>query len=810
MTNMLENAQVSRRTFMKGSALAGLGAAAMGTGAVSLFGCSPSADGAKGGDAAATQAVEETTTWGHCAINCPGRCSLKFHVQDDEVAWVETYTSKDAGFDEVQPRACLRGRTYRRWLANPDRINYPMKRVGKRGEGKFEQISWDEAVDTIASELKRIIDEYGNESVYIPYATGVSSTTARSLPRFMNCIGGCLGSYGDYSAMQMEMIVPHTYGASGFSGSTLNAAEDAALILAFGTSPTETRQGGAVSHYDWVHLRETTKGKMIYIDPRMNDSVMGRSAEWQPINPGTDAALCSAIAHELIANDLVDKEFLDTYCVGYDEDTMPESAKGQSKSYKDYIMGTGYDMVEKTPEWAAPITGIPAERIKQLAADIAAAEAPFICQGWGPQRHTNGEDTSRAICMLPVLIGKIGLPGTNTGQREAEPPTYLVGSLPFENPIKTAIPVYQWINAVDHGKEMTATNAGIVGADKLNNDIKFLWNYAGNCITNQHGDINYTHDVLADESKLEFILVWDTVMTDSAKYADILLPDAMRSEQLNMQTQGYSEYYTAVVVGGPAQEAPGECRSSYDVCADIADKFGKKDAFTEGKTQEDWIKELYEAGAKADGNMPTWDEIKEQGVYKRPLEPAIGLVDFRTDPVKNPLSTPSGKIEIYSEQLAEIAATWELEEGDVINPIPVFTPGFQGYGSVTDEYPLYCTGFHHKSRTHSYFGFIPELEQVARQQLWINPADAESRGIASGDTVAVKSPAGEIRIEALVTPRIIPGTIGIPQGAWHKADMNGDRVDEGACVNTLTTYRPTPLAKGNGPAHSIIAQITKA
>ena len=185
-------------------------------------------------------------------------------------------------------------------------------------------------------------------------------------------------------------------------------------------------------------------------------------------------------------------------------------------------------------------------------------------------------------------------------------------------------------------------------------------------------------------------------------------------------------------------------------------------------------------------------------------------MDFRTDPVKNPLSTPSGKIEIYSEQLAEIAATWELEEGDVINPIPVFTPGFQGYGSVTDEYPLYCTGFHHKSRTHSSFGFIPELEQVARQQLWINPADAESRGIASGDTVAVKSPAGEIRIEALVTPRIIPGTIGIPQGAWHKADMNGDRVDEGACVNTLTTYRPTPLAKGNGPAHSIIAQITKA
>ena len=797
----MNESSVSRRTFVKGS-LAGL-ALAGAAGSTALYGCAPKDE--KGAASEGAGASTDQISWSQCNVNCGGNCVFQWHSQDGKIVYME---SDNTGDVDLQARACLRGRSMRRWINSPDRLTKPMKRVGKRGEGKFEQISWDEAVDTIASELKRIIDEYGNESVYIPYATGVSSTTARSLPRFMNCIGGCLGSYGDYSAMQMEMIVPHTYGASGFSGSTLNAAEDAALILAFGTSPTETRQGGAVSHYDWVHLRETTKGKMIYIDPRMNDSVMGRSAEWQPINPGTDAALCSAIAHELIANDLVDKEFLDTYCVGYDEDTMPESAKGQNKSYKDYIMGTGYDMVEKTAEWAAPITGIPAERIKQLAADIAAAEAPFICQGWGPQRHTNGEDTSRAICMLPVLIGKIGLPGTNTGQREAEPPTYLVGSLPFENPIKTAIPVYQWINAVDHGKEMTATNAGIVGADKLNNDIKFLWNYAGNCITNQHGDINYAHDILADESKCEFIVVWETAMTDSAKYADILLPDLFRFEQVSQIGTGGDNAY--MISGQPCTTPKFERKTLYDSLTLIADKMGVKEQFTEGKTQEDWIKELYEAGAKADGNMPTWDEIKAQGVYKRPLEPAIGLVDFRTDPVKNPLSTPSGKIEIYSEQLAEIAATWELEEGDVINPIPVFTPGFQGYGSVTDEYPLYCTGFHHKSRTHSSFGFIPELEQVARQQLWINPADAESRGIASGDTVAVKSPAGEIRIEALVTSRIIPGTIGIPQGAWHKADMNGDRVDEGACVNTLTTYRPTPLAKGNGPAHSIIAQITKA
>lgn len=808
---------LSRRTFVKGS-LAGVALA--GAAGSALYGCAPKAEETAKDGAAATS---DQIAWSQCNVNCGGNCVFQWHSRDGKIVYMESDNTGDA---DLQARACLRGRSMRRWINSPDRLLYPMKRVGKRGEGKFEQISWDEAIDTIASELKRVIDTYGNEAIYVNYATGMHSTTGRNpSKRLLSLLGGFINQGYDYSTHMMSAVMPYMFGSDKEKGSvyspydnvnasSFSEAERASdLVVMFGNSPAETRMGGANAVWDFAKVREAVNGrggKIINIDYRLNESASGHPDEWLPIRPGTDAALCSAIAHEWIANGQVNKEFLDKYCVGYDEDTMPESAKGQNKSYKDYIMGTGYDMVEKTPEWAAPITQISADKIRELAAAIAAAKAPFICQGWGSQRHTNGEDTARAISMLPILIGQLGLPGTNTGQREAEPPTYLVGSLPFKNPIKTAIPVYQWVNAVDHGKDMTATNAGIIGADKLGSDIKFLWNYAGNCITNQHGDINYTHEVLQDESKLEFILVWDTVMTDSAKYADILLPDAMRSEQLNMQTQGYSEYYTAVVVGGPAQEAPGECRTSYDVCADIADKFGKKDEYTEGRTQEEWIQHLYEEGAKADGKMPTWDEIKAQGIYKRALEPSIGLKDFRDDPAKNPLGTPSGKIEIYSEQLATIAATWELKEDEVINPIPVFTPGFQGYGSVTDEYPLYCSGFHHKSRTHSSFGFIPELEAVARQQLWINPMDADPRGIKDGDKVAVKSPAGEIRIEAKVTPRIVPGTIGIPQGAWHKANMSGDRVDEGACVNTLTTYKPTPLAKGNGPAHSIIAQVTKA
>ena len=377
---MARDCAISRRSFVATSGvLAGLAAA--GAASAPTF--------SKADDAAAAYEEGVTEVWGHCAINCPGRCALKFHVKDGEVLWVDTYSNPTNDLDDPQPRACLRGRSYRRWMNNPDRINYPMKRVEgtKRGDGQYEQISWDEALQTIAEKLKYTIDTYGNEAVYNNYATGVSATTARPINRLMNLLGGSLGYYGSYSTAEISWISPYMWGGS--PASSTSAAADADLVLMFGSSPVETRQGGAGSHHDWVRMRENAKGEVIIIDPRMSDSAMGHSAQWQPINPGTDAALCSAIAHELIVNDQVDHEFLDTYCVGFDETTMPESAKGQNKSYTDYIMGTGYDMVEKTPEWAAPICGISVERIRELADKIANAESLYVGQGWGPQRRAN-------------------------------------------------------------------------------------------------------------------------------------------------------------------------------------------------------------------------------------------------------------------------------------------------------------------------------------------------------------------------------------------------------------------------------------
>ena len=804
---MPEGTNVSRRTFLKGTgalgalALAGSGVAI----SDSMFGAGP---------VEAFADSEEKIVWSHCAINCPGRCALKFHVKDDEVVWVDTCTSADADFDDLQPRACLRGRSYRQWLANPDRLSYPMKRVGKRGEGKYERISWDEAIDTCVNKLKEVIDKYGNEAVYIPYATGVSATTARCFDRLLNTVGGYLNFYGDYSCAQAQAITPFSCGFTGFWGSTLAAAEDAKLILVFGSSPTETRQGGLVTHYDWVHLRERTGAKIYIVEPRMNDSLLGHSESWIPINPGTDAALVAGLAHELIVNDLVDIEFLHKYCHGYDDETMSPDFKGKNMSYKDYVMGTGYDKVEKTPEWASALTGIPADRITELAIELGTTKPVFITQGWGSQRRSNGEWTCWAIMALPALIGQIGLPGTNNGQREGRMNINLASMPALENPVTKSISCFTFTDAIEDATKMNAKNIGVRGGDKLEQSIKYIINYAGNCLTNQHGDVNHAHDVLSDESKCEFILGIDTVMCDSLKYSDIILPDLFRFEQVSQISTGSDHGY--MITGQPCTSPKFERKTAYEMATMMAEKLGTKDQFTEGKTEEEWVKECYELSRQGDPELPTWDEAVDMGVYVRRMPKFVVHADFREDPEKNPLMTASGKYELFSEALLGYTAGWEINEGDTLPgmktllPVPAYLPEFYGVESTTEEYPLLLSGFHYRGRTHSSWGCIESLKEANPQEAWINPIDAEARGIAQGDLIRVRNEFGIIELLAKVTPRVVPGTVAVSQGAWHDADMynDPDRVDHGGCINVLTTHRPSPLAKAN-PQHTNICQVEK-
>ena len=733
LVNAVTNTVLSRRSFLKWNAALG-GTAVLAKGGLSF--------GLERTDKAAARA-DEKIVWSACLVNCGSRCPLRLHVRDGVVVRVETDNTGDDEFGQHQVRCCVRGRSVRQRIYNPDRLKYPMKRVGKRGEGKFERITWEEAYDTIASELRRIIDEYGNEAVYINYATGaLGGTVAKSWPpgsspiaRLMNCLGGYLNHYGTYSSAQIARAMPFTYG-----GRNTNSIEDiinTKLVVMFGNNICETSMGGGGGKvFALQAMKERSGAKFILFDPRYSETAVSVVDEWIPIRPGTDAALVAAMAYVMITENLHDQEFLDKYCVGFDEDHMPEDVPA-GLSYKSYVMGDGEDGTPKTPEWAAKITGVPAETIVRVAREIALTKPCFVTQGLGPQRHANGEQNSRAIAMLPILTGNVGIHGGNTGSGESGYGIRVARFPTLDNPIKTSISVFTWYEAILRGPEMTALADGVQGADKLSAPLKFMWNYAGNTIVNQHSDSNATVKMLEDDSMCEMIVVIENHMTPSAKLADILLPDITNFEQ-NEITSGSAGNTGYAIALSKAIEPQFECRPIYEMCTEIAKRLGVEEEFTEGRTHDEWLEWVVEETRKDDPNFPDYETFREMGIYKvtNPGEPSVAFKAFREDPEANPLSTPSGKIEIFSKALYDIANTWELPEGDVITGIPIHVATWESFEDpLREKYPLQMIGHHYKARTHSTYHNVEWMRKAAPQEVWMNPIDAEERGLKLGDKV---------------------------------------------------------------------------
>ena len=756
----------------------------------------------------------EETKWCACVINCGQRCPVRCITKNGQVIRIETdNTSPDNPADPRQIRACQRGRSMRERIYSPDRLKYPMKRVGKRGEGKFERISWDEATDIIAKQWKRILDKYGPESVYWQYCSGQQSivSSRRAWQRLMNLNGGYLKYYGSYSNAQLQESFPLTYGSR--AASLPSEIANASLYVLFGNNFSSTRPSGSGKGYQIDAAMDRKRPRTIVIDPCYTDTAATHADQWIPIRPGTDAALVGALAYEFIRNGWIDQKFLDTYCVGFDAKTLPASAP-KGSDYRSYILGEGPDRTPKTPEWASRITGIPVETIKALAKELGTTKPVFVSQGWGPQRQANGEETARAIAMVPILLGQIGLPGTNSGEHEGNTPFPAVYLPVFKNPVKASIPVFMWTDAILRGTEMSRTTDGVKGVEKLSTNIKMIVNSGGNTLINQHGDSNWTHKILQDESKVEFIIVCDNMMTPSCRYADVLLPDTLGPETDDMATLGGSHGDTTVMLAiQKAVEPQFEQKSSFEICRLIAAKMGIEEKFTEGRSQFEWVKWCYEESRKKIPGLPDFETFWKQGMAKLwgVRKDPIALEAFRKDPVKNKLKTPSGKIEIYSEQLAKRVADWKLPKGDVISPIPVFWRSWEMPGdALQKKYPLQCFGFHGHGRIHSTFHNLPQLRSIHPDSVWINTIDAAQRKIKEGDLVEIFNDRGIVRLPARVTSRIMPGVVTMPQGAWYKpVEINGKRVDIGGNINTLTHHRPSPLAKGNAQ-HTILVDVRKA
>jgi anaerobic dimethyl sulfoxide reductase subunit A len=746
------------------------------------------------------------------AHNCGGRCLLIAHVENGRITRLDSDDRPDS-LAAPQLRACARGRAYLRRQYHPDRLLHPLKRAGRRGEGKFERISWEEALELVAGQMQRVKAQYGNEALFVPYGTGSynqlnGSHTAR---RLMNLFGGCLGIYNSYSWGAINIATPTVYGTL-VTGNQRQDWLNSRYILMWGWNPAEMRDGTNSDYF--VKLARENGARVVCIDPRHSLSAAALADEWIPIRPGTDAAMMSAMAYVMLTEGLYDAEFVRTHCVGWDAAQMPPGAE-EAESYSDYLLGRG-DGVPKTPEWAEAITAVPAATIARIAREYATLKPGVLYQGYGMQRRAYGEQVVRAGCVLAAISGNVGVPGgwaSGLGNQAPDGGPSWTLFPTGENPVKAKIPVFLWTEACLRGAELSSAE-GLTGAPGLKCDIKLIYAVATNCLINQHADVNRSAAILRDESKVEFLVVQDNFLTPTAQFADVVLPACTQFETWGVE-DGW-KYGDEVILQPKLVEPPGECKSDYRICAELAERLGFGKAYTEGRDEKAWVAWCLERFRETRfPDLPSLETFIEQnlGAYTKPVtQPAIAFADFRRDPQKYPLDTPSGKIEIFSKTL------YDMGRPDEIPAVPKYIPEWEnpfpegnraapgGGEAAAKRYPLQALGHHSLARVHSTHANNDWLQEAFPQRIFINPLDAAVRGISDGDLVRAWNERGELVLPARITPRILPGVVDIPQGAWWKPDLNG--VDWGGNINVLTSHRWTPLAFATAQ-HTIMVEVEK-
>ncbi|MFH0991164.1 MAG: DMSO/selenate family reductase complex A subunit [bacterium] len=749
-----------------------------------------------------TEPVEEKIVRVGCpAHNCGGRCLLVAHIRDGVITRLDTDDRPDT-IASPQLRACARGRAYLRRQYHSDRLQYPLKRMGKRGKGRFVRISWEEAIETVASEMMRVKEQYGNSAMFVPYGTGSynqinGSQTAR---RLMNCFGGCLGHHNSYSWSAINIATPLVYGTL-ITGNQRQDWLNSKYILMWGWNPAEMRDGTNSDYF--LKLARQNGARIVCIDPRHTLSAASLADEWIPIRPGTDVALMSAMAYVMITENLHDAGFIRTHCVGFDQSQMPPGTE-QEENYREYILGTR-DGTPKTPEWAERITAIPRETIARIAREYATIKPAVLYQGYGMQRRAYGEQVVRAGCILAAISGNVGIPGGWASGLALQAPDGGARWIMFPmgtNPVPASIPVFIWQEAVVRGKELGPEH-GLLGADHLDNNIKLIYAVASNCLVNQHANINRTVKVLQDESLVEFIVVQDNFLTSTASFADIVLPACTQFETWGIE-DGW-KYGDELILMPKLVEPLGESKSDYRICADIAARLGIGAAYTEGRDERAWISwilDQYRATQFPDA--PTLEEFERSniGIHAKPVsKPAIAFEQFREDPERYPLKTPSGKIEIFSKQL------YDRKNSEEIPALPKYIQEWESpFGPEGVLYPLQVISHHYLHRVHSTHDNVDWLEEAFPQRVFINTIDAEARRVHDGDEVKVFNHRGATVVRARVTNRIMPGVISIPQGAWWSPDESG--IDRRGSANVLTSDRWTPIACG--PAlHTVMAQVER-
>ncbi|MGN2614365.1 molybdopterin-dependent oxidoreductase [Aliivibrio fischeri] len=699
----------------------------------------------------------------------------------------------------------LIGRVY-----DKTRVKYPMVRASYlaapkgdtkphlRGKEPFVRVSWDTALSLVADAIQTTATEHGNEAIFSSSYGGWSHAGLMRPQvlqgRFFNLIGGQSTTTGDYSGGASQVILPHVIGdMEVYSPQTAWPViqENTEIFVLIGCDPWKNNriEFRVADHQMYSHWKQFAENdiQFISINPQQTRTDDELDAEWVKIVPNTDTALFLAMAQHVYVNDLHDTAYLARYTVGADK-------------YIDHLMGKN-DGIVKSPEWAAKITGIPAEDIQKMAIRFATSKTQFAA-GWSLQRADHGEMIHWAIINFAAMLGKIGKPGEGVGfswhygngGMPQSGKTLPIGLSQGKNPVSAICPASRISEMLmNPGKSFTRD-----GIEYTYPDIKMVYN-AGNNLLSHQQDTNELINALNE--KVETFVCQDPWWCASSRYADIVLPATSTLERNDLSSGGtYSndKIYAMRQVIKPY----GESLDDFEIFRKLAEIFNVEDKFTDGLAFDDILKRAYHASSAT----LSFDEFWKNGVALLPVPQEanqwVRHGDFYQDPDKHPLHTTSGKIELYCQDIANF---------DVKNcpPMPTFLEPFEYLGNAKPN-QVHVVSPHPYMRLHSQLANteVRKYESVqGRQYVLINDMDAQKHGIRSGQLVEIYNERGRVIAGAKVSDQIMPGVISLEEGAWLQFDSQG-RCNSGS-INVLTSSQAcSDLSQANS-ANTCLAYIQR-
>ncbi|MFF0813982.1 molybdopterin-dependent oxidoreductase [Rhodococcus sp. NPDC003318] len=701
----------------------------------------------------------------------------------------------------VRHRSRVAGPAIRRgWLENGPGPS------DRRGADEYVAVSWAELTDLLAGELRRVVDTHGNRAIfggsYGWSAPGRFHHAQSQVHRFLKMLGGYTRSEHSYSLGATGVIMPRVIGTHWklFARSTNwdVIARETDLMVCFGGVPlknTAVNDGGTSNHptRGALDALRDRGGQIVSISP-LRDDLHGE-ARWLAPRPGTDVAIMLALGHVLATEDLADRAFLDRYTTGYDK-------------FEDYLLGRT-DGVPKDPDWAAALSGLPADTIADLARRMAAGRT-LVTVTWSLQRVRHGEQAPWAGITLAAMLGQIGLPGGGFGHGYGSMNEPGLAPVPYplptlfqgQNPVSESIPVAAISDLLLNPGQRYDYN----GETRTFPDIRLVY-WAGGNPFHHHQDLGRLRRALA---RPDTIVVHDPYWTPMAKHADIVVPSTTALERDDLSCTRNDPLLVAMQAAVPRFA---DARDDYDTFTALAHRLGFGPQFTEGRTSGEWLEHLYEQWrgfVLADGgDAPDFDEFRARGHVRMRTEDDLTLLeDFRADPERNALRTPSGKIEIFSADIDGFGYD------DCAGHPTWYEPQEWLGGERAQQFPLHLIANQPKTRLHSQLdhGATSQGSKVqGREPIRLHPADAAARGIGAGDVVRVFNDRGACLAGAVLDEGLLPGVVQLATGAWYDpldpADPNS------LCVhgnpNVLTPDVGTSrLARGCTGQH-VLVQIER-